>query len=591
MAKKIKKHIIRSMPLFLILSLLFSSTVVGLTFNFNFNKLVNKNLEEGILSPEVHAVDMASTTVTVQNAAPTFTGFPAESPASTSTSPVNVGYNLTFVATANDIETNDFYLLVCATDSASPGAGGAAPSCGGTQFCVSGATASDDQASCTYAVVDPAAETDDWYAFVCDNHGTEADCSLSSQGASPNIGDNSSPFYVNHASTFTAVATTDDNKDPGDTYTITATVTDNDVTGGADVLSLYVCSTDSWATSTGCAGIEYCTATSTSPDISCDTFATTTVARDGSYNYYAFVKDWHEMPATGNSRTSTYTVNNVAPIVTGVELNSTNDIYLNFKGEAEYVASTTSVSISDYNGCEDLSYATSSIYWSSATNLENCAPDDDDCYQIASVNCVLDSSTCTGYSDPTVTYTCTTSIAYHAIPTDATGGNPNSATYWLGGISVFDDDGARGVGTSTADVVDVITLNSLLITETEIPYGSVKGGQNTGTYNATTTVENAGNCPIDSDVEGTNMDRNGGGGTIGDWQQEFDLANFTYGAGTYHLSSTTAELVDVVAVKPTTATPDVSDQVYWGIGIPGGTLSGDYAGMNTFSAVVDASDW
>lgn len=582
------------MPLFMILSLLTSSTVIGFTFNFNFNNLVSKDSQESVLSQVAYAADMASTTVTVRNAAPTFTIQPAENPVSTSSSPVNVGYNIDFVATANDIEDNNYYLIVCATDSVSPGEDGAAPSCGGDEFCVSGAVASDGEASCTYAVVDSGSETDDWYAFVCDDHSTEADCSGSSQGAAPGTGDSSSPFYINHAPVFSLVLTTDDDKDPGQTYTITASVLDGDVADEPDELHLYVCNSNSWATSTGCADLEYCHATSTSADVSCDTFATTTPAKDGTYGYYAFVKDWHEMPATGNSQVSTYSVNNVAPTVGSVILNSGDNIILNFKDEDEYIASTTSVSISDNNGCSDISsggaYATSSIYWSSATSSENCVADDDDCYQIGSASCVLDVSSCTGYDDPTVTYTCTTTLAFHAIPTDDSTNNPNSGTNWLAGISIFDDDGARGVGTTSLGV-EIETLTSLEITETEIPYGTIKGGQDSGAYNATTTVVNAGNSPLDSEIEGTDMNRSGGGGVIRESNQEFGLSNFVYGFGTYTLSSTTPDVVDITAPKPQTSQIDVSDQIFWGIGIPGGTLSGDYSGMNTFTAALDESNW
>ncbi len=590
MAKKIKKHIIKSMPVFVILSLVISTLTLGIGFNFNFDKLLYKNARQGLFSPEeVKAQnDTASTTVTVKNAAPTFTTEPAESPASTSTSPVNVGYSLTFTATANDVEGNDYYLIVCDSDSVSATNGGA-PTCGGTQFCVSSQTSSDSQATCVYSsVADPGAETDEWYAFVCDNHATEADCSSASQGANPGVGDDSSPFYVNHAPVFTAVITSDDNKDPGGTFTVTASTTDSDVEGGADVLSLYVCNTLGWATSTGCTGDQLCMGTSTSPNISCS-FATSTPAADGSYTYYAYVKDWHEMPATGNYRSSTYTVNNVAPTVGAVTLNGGSDITLNMRGMDEVIATTTSVSIQDNNGCADIDHATGTVYWSNATGANNCSADDDDCYQIAQTACTMVSSSCSGSGDATVTYNCVTTMAYHAIPTDNSTGNPNSGTNWLAAITVFDDNGESGTGT-TSSGVDVITTTALEVTETEIPYGSIKSGQDSGDRNATTTIVNYGNSPLDTDVSGTDMNRNAGGDLIPVNNQEYNLSNFTYGSGT-DLSSTTPATVDVVASKPTTAQPDVSDQIFWGIGVPGGTLSGDYTGTNTFTAALDSSDW
>jgi len=580
MTKIIKRKIKKSFPGLLIVILL-SSTVSGLFFSLDFGVKIsfeNRKVDIDFNLPIAEAQDdTATTSVTVKNAPPEFTTQTAESPSSTSTSPINVGDEISFQATASDDEGNQYYLIVCSSVGATAGAGGAAPSCTGTEFCVSDATNADSQASCDYAVVDPGAESDEWYSYVCDNHASEAECSDSySQGIAPGAGDDSSPFYVNHAPSLTAVATSDDNKAPGADFQITASVTDTDVSGGADVLELFVCSTDSWATSTGCTANQICYATSTSADVTC-TGSTTIPTVDQAYTYYAFVKDWHEMPATGNSQTSTYTITNVLPAVGGVDLNDGNDIILNLKGAIAKTVTATSTTLTDNNGCTDIVNATSTVYWSGVTGGASCAADPDNCYQIT---CTAVVGSCTGDSDLDMEYVCTADLAFHAVPTTDIN-NPYDGDNWLATIRAFDEVGS-GAGTS-ASGAEVVTLLGLDVSQGTIPYGTVRSGQDTGATNATTTLVNYGNVPIDSDVVVDDMAQSGVD-YIDATEQEFDLNNFSYGAGSYSIASTSSQLIDVVVARPTSSA-DIDDDIYWGINIPSGKPSGDYYGENTFTVV------
>ncbi len=585
MSKIIKRKIRRSMPWLIIISLI-SLMVSGAIFNFNISvhKNINSKLSLQINIKQAEAQnDTASTTVTVRNAPPAFTVDPAETPASTSTSPINVGGSISFVATADDPENNDYYLIVCDSDSVIASTTGGPPTCGGTTFCVSGLTTDETQANCTYTnLVDPGAETDDWYAFVCDNHATEADCSSANQGVAPNISASSSPLYVNHAPTFNYVYTSDNNKDPGGTFTITASTTDSDVLGGQDVLYLYVCSTDSWSTSTGCTATEFCSGTSTSPNIDCS-FSTSTPAPDGDWTYYAFVMDQHYFASPGNSQNNTYTVNNVSPQVSNVQLNSGNDIILNMRGAPETVVVASST-VTDNNGCADIVDATSTMYLSSVAGGANCTADDNNCYQIANTSCMI-----TNCSGAIANVICSTTFAFYAVPTDAAlTGNPNAADSWLAKITAY-DEALRGASTTNTGI-DVNGTTALEVTQTEIAYGTIQAGQNTGTSTATTTVINYGNTPVNSDVIGDDMLKDAvGPDYIGANNQEFALSYFLYGAGT-SLSSTTAQTIDIDAARPT-STSDVSDNIFWGIGVPVGVPSGDYYGENTFTAAFDSTGW
>jgi len=562
----------------------------------------DKGLEVNFKTHEAVAQDdTATTSVEVRNAPPEFVDDPAEaaalahqgSPFSTSSSPVNVGEKIRFTTTASDAESNDYQLVVCSSDAITPDAnGGGNHSCDDVTFCQSGwesaNTTGGDQASCEYNVTDPGAESDEWYAFVCDNHATQADCSPANQGSAPGTGDDSSPFYVNHSPNFTYTHTSDDYKDPGGTFTVTASSTDSDTADQADEMYMYVCSTDSWATSTGCTADEWCSGTSTTDSIDCS-FSTTTPAVDGEWDYHVFVKDWHEFAAPDNSRSSTYTVNNVAPQVSSVSLNEGSNITLNMRGMPEVEVSTTGT-LSDNNACTDITQATSSIYWSSATGAYNCAADDDECYQVGAVDCALESGTCDGTTDANSSYTCTTTMAYHAIPTADASGNPNGSTDWLGAIKAFDDDSATHTATSGVSV-DVQMTSALHVGEDEVPYGVVRGGMDTGDNNATTTTWNYGNAPLDNEIEGTHMIKDDASGEqIEVWNQTYATSTFTY-PGDWTLTSTTSPQRDLNAPRPTTDTIDVNDEMYWGIQIPAGKSSGNYYGSTTFRAALDNDGW
>lgn len=582
MAKIIKKQIWKTLPYFMIFSLVMSSAIGGVVFNFDFKlvKSENNNLNLEISMPRVQA-DTASTTVTVRNAPPAFSVEPEEYPVSTSTSPINVGDGISFIATADDPEGHSYYLLICSSAAASPDAGGGEPTCDDTQFCVSGLTADETETSCLYEVVDPGSETQEWYAYVCDNHASEADCNeVASQGPSPQTGDSSSPFYVNHAPTINAVSTTLDNQAPGGTFGFTATSTDNDVMGGDDVLTLFICDTNSWATSTGCAGTELCNATGTD-DIYCE-WTDTAPTVDQAYNYWAFVVDDNDMPASNNSLTNNYTIINVAPIVTGVYLvpNDGSDILLNLKEAPATTVIASSTTISDPNGCADLVSASSTIYWSNVVGEYDCAANDDNCYYIPSVDCSI-----TNCSGAQATVTCDTTLEHFARPTDASSDVP--ATTWIAAIRVF-DEALSGIGTTTVGT-DVKTNTALDVTEATIPYGIIQAGQNSGTSTATTTVINFGNSPLDVELYGTDMTK--APDSIGIEFQEHSLsAYFLYGTGTNATSTMSIDIEDIITPRPTSLT-NVYDNVYWGIQIPSGTPSGDYGGINTFSANLDASDW
>jgi hypothetical protein len=582
MSSKIKKQIKKSMPWFLIINLVLSTMVAGFVFNFNFNvfQKIGKNLEISFSESEANA-KTATTTVEVLNAPPYFTVDASENPFSTSTSPINVGSNISFNATAVDPEGQQYYFIVCPTNFVNPVNGGS-PTCAAQAICTSVLINSSAQASCAYNnISDPSSETQDWYAFVCDAHSSEADCSTVNQGSQPNILASSSPYYINHAPHLNTLITTVDNQDPGGTFTVSASSSDPDVARGSEIMHLDVCQTNSWSAAAGCT-TPLCPlgATGTAPTISCN-FATTTPAKDGTYTYWGFLTDAFDMTATENPRNTSYTVNNVRPTTTSVVINGSANITPNLKNAPKYVASSTSTII-DFNGCSDILSATSSIYFSAVANEQNCTADNNNCYQMASTSCSQTPGSCTYLTDgidTDATYTCTTTIEFYAMSTDDAAGNPRSANKWLAGVTGY-DEALNGTATS-ASGVEMVTTTGLDLSEDTIPYGSLKAGTNSGPYNATTTVINFGNSPLDAQVYGTNMTSTTTASIMLIGNQQHKLSTFSYGTGIPCASSTAAADYELTQIdRPTTST-NVVRPIYWGINIPSNIFSGQYTGINT----------
>ena len=129
----------------------------------------------------------------VNNVAPSFTAGPSDSGSSAAT-PTNVGSNVTFTATATDQNGEQYYLIICKTNTVYPG-DNTEPGCQIGQFwAVSGATNSDAEATAFHQAVIEDPESNAWYGFVCDKVVGGGLCSAWSQGT----GDNGSPFEVNH---------------------------------------------------------------------------------------------------------------------------------------------------------------------------------------------------------------------------------------------------------------------------------------------------------------------------------------------------------------------------------------------------------
>jgi len=558
MAKEIKKSF----------SLFFIFILIGILINLNFD------FRPKIL--EVRA-DQATTQVAVANVPPTFTVDPYEDPASWSggsnggEGPTNAGDNVTFKATASDDNGDQWKLLVCKTNqvNGTDCQGGAS-----NRWCQSDYVNSGSQASCSYTTSDSDAQSNDWWAFACDSQS----CSSPSQGS----GNSGSPFKVNHRPTFTA-ATNDSPRDPGQSVTWTATASDPDDDTYQDKIKLYVCATSGFNPSSGCTGTQLCASDWVTSNPSCS-YEIPVPTQDTTYNAYVYVIDWHTFAASGDQQGAniSYTVNNVAPVVSNVTLNGGNDINLTEGTSTDVVITAT---VSDNNGCQDIQDVKTSVYrsgigWSGCN--ESGEHNDNYCYAL--INCTVTSGSCTGPNDVDANYTCTVSIWYHADPTDV--GTQYPDENWKNTVIAYDE--ALSGYTEIQTGVEMISLVALDVTDS-IDYGTLIPGQ-ANDSDKIATVTATGNCGLDVEYSGTDMTSNGNSIPVS--QQKYDLTGGkAWESMDYTLSNTPTER-ELNCAKTTNRNNPATKNTYFRIKIPQTQPSGNYSGTNTFGAVKgEPNEW
>ena len=515
-----------------------------------------------------------TTTVTVGNSAPQITVAPAENPISSTSTPTSPGTAISFSATATDSNGENYYLVICSSDSVTPGTSGGAPTCGGTQYCVSSSTASGDIASCSYATKATDPYTNEWFAFVCDANTTLSACSGSSQGS----GDSGSPFIVNHAPTFTAISNNSP-RDPGTSVTWTATASD---TTDGNTVKLLVCKTQAMADGV-CTGGSWCTSSSVASNPTCS-YSIPVPTADGANNAYVYIVDQFNTAATGTTQgsNSPFTVNNVAPTVSNVTLNGGSAINLE-AGTTKSVPVTAT--ITDNNGCTspEISSAVAYVYRSAITYTGcDTSGEGDPNYCYPEIAC--SAGTCSGTN---VTYTCSVPMQYYADPTDANNVATSFATQnWLATVKATDNNNASG-NTTIGTGVEVNSLAAFNITSA-IDYGNLGAGETSSSLDKEVRTTPTGNVPLDQTHLGSQMCTNyptcTGGTPIAVNRQRYSLTQgASYSSGT--ALSATATDVNLNVPKVTSSTV-ATRSTWWGISIDLGTLPGVYNGVNTITSKI-----
>jgi hypothetical protein len=580
----------------------------------------------------------ASTSLQVLNTPPTFVIEPFEVTPSSTTTPTNSGDVITWSATGNDANGAPYYLLVCDSNVAPNPTNSGAPTCGGgaVQWGVSVATPSDDPATVSTTTVEaaPFAESNDWYAWVCDGDPTQAECSPApSQGLVLSAA-SSSPFNMNSRPTLTS-ATPAGAINPGDTLTFTSVSSDPDSDPAADNLFLVVCANPGdYNTTTNTCDANFIASTtgSQTDDVNAAT-GTASILRDGTRSAHAFLVDQHGHEALGSGENVDYTVNNVAPtIVSGdVVLNGGTDIILSNAAAGETTGLTLDFTVTDANSCmnesdtpgSEISGIQAAIYRTSVGTSTGggCNPTDSTynpnfCYEssqapaVWNLNCTATTTSCTGPTDDTIIYECTFPLWFLADPTDD---GPHVADSWSAAVAGIDDQFATSSLTEGDTPVPLISAPYFSLVTAEIPYGGLAPGEGFTTLGvreedggaATTTIQNIGNTGLDQELDGSAMCPTfvstssdcslAGTSTVFAQSQRFGASAVPYlDAASFVLPTTSVgspAFLDLNVIETTATSTFAEGLTYWGIEVPSAvTVAGTYTGLNTFYIRTDA-DW
>jgi hypothetical protein len=257
-----------------------------------------------------------------------------------------------------------------------------------------------------------------------------------------------------------------------------------------------------------------------------------------------------------------------APFMMNLLLNNGDPISLT-EGATTTVYATSTVT--DFNGWEDIAFATSTFYRSTVSGGAQCTLDENNCYQAL---CTF--SQCSGDQ---CLMTCQADLQYLAEPTDA---DPFDTDYWVADVHLQDSTGLFENASST---VDLYTLRGISIETAGIDFGALEVGQ-TSTTTAQTTFANTGNSPIDVELYGDDL--TGNTDSIPVNSQKVATTTFAYASCAICQSLTgtieTAVSFDVDLPKPTSTSTPVTDDLFWGIEIPTGTAVESYSGTNYIEA-------
>jgi len=255
--------------------------------------------------------------------------------------------------------------------------------------------------------------------------------------------------------------------------------------------------------------------------------------------------------------TSSVGVGNTIPVASAVQLNNDADIVL-----LEYTTKSVNVTstVTDNNGCADLTKATMALYKDGIACATTTDADNDDCYFYEDTT---PTDWCTGTST-SGTFTHSFDVQYYA--------DPNAT--WTVKIIPYDES------TGTEDT-DSEALNELLSLNVSSPISypaTFAGATSSGTGSIATTTD-TGNVACDVNISGTTMSCDGRG-TIPIANQEYATSTFSYGAGTDLSGDATAWNLDL----PTPEYPGVpvTAPTYWHVEVPTGS-EGTCSGTNTFT--------
>jgi len=275
---------------------------------------------------------------------------------------------------------------------------------------------------------------------------------------------------------------------------------------------------------------------------------------------------------------TTVIVGNASPIVTAVTLNNGGTITLTPNATT---AISVAATITDYNGCTDITGGTSTILvYRSGITSSTCltTANNQNCYIATTFTA---SSSC---SAGTQNVTSTFGIYYFADSTNGASSSYSSQT-WM--ATVIFKDPTNATGSADSSGVELNVLTALNVTTSSINYGTVPANTNTGSTNQLATSTNAGNSTTTLKISAISTLTNGSN-SISTSSQHYATSSFTYG-GVEQLLQETATDVSGSTMAIPTSTTDVTKTTYWGLAVPPATATGTYTGVNLFTSAWSSS--
>jgi hypothetical protein len=561
----------------------------------------------------------ATTSVTVLNTPPNWaTGGDAEEAAeSSAANPTNVGVAVGWTGTATDPNAESYFLVICKDSTAPTPHAGSAPTCNGTgQWAVSALTSSDTAATASYTAIAGNPETNDWYAFICDQNAFNPKCNATyKQGTGSTV----SPFIVNHRPLFTVYAD-DSAKLPGELVTWTTTASDSDSVGGNDQVTLFVCKSNDFDGTACGAGGTYCTNGPVASNPTCN-FSLESVKQDKNYTAYGYVIDTHNFAASGGSHgtDSVITVSNATPTISAasVSLLDTDEAggLALMTESGQTTGFKVKFTVEDNNSClnassgNEIASSIINVYRSGVTQASCQIGGDYDatkCYPAAvggatwNISCSQDGGSCSGASDPDATWTCLFPLWFVADPTD--GASATDTQYydqnWLASVQVTDDNSAVSSLVEGSTGNEALSFLGYALNTATIPYGSLEPGQRTDPIAATTNVSATGNVGLDETLYSSNMCTayptcpGNPQDTVGPANQRYAASSVAFDSATQAVANPGAEF-EINVPKSTNTGAPASSNTFWGIEIPSAiTLAGDYTGLNGIIGITgEAQSW
>ncbi len=600
-----------------IVTALSALTVFLFAFIINFGKAELQKVE-------AQGNGTATTTLTVLNTPPQWISGQEgqEEFESSTTTPTNSTYEISWVGTASDSNGAPYFMIICSNNATpTPGyststLGTVPPACaGGTQWGVSTSTLSGSRArvATTTTETTPFAESNTWYAWVCDDDPILPRCSGTySQGVAAT---NTSPFNVNRRPVFSNFSNSSP-AEPGQNVTFYSTSTDPD-TADDDLLYLVVCSSNTFSTTTlQCDPGDKIASTTIGSFVNATTATSLpSIIQDTNYNAYGFLYDQHGHVASGGAQGTNvpFTVSNVAPRVLGgdITLNQGADITLSVPG-GQTTGFRLDFQIADANSCDAVGggsadeitgyvasvfrngVGTSTCDGSAGSyNANSCYPSGVSA-STWNLACTASTTSCTGATDDTMLFNCTFPVWFIADPTD--GAITNTPFYdqkWSAGVAGVDDDNATGTMATSSIDVELISLVAIDMLTSQIAYTDLEPGTQMSNLTSSSSLRVLGNTGLNQLLGGDSMCGTyspnspcqvSATSTIPQSEQRYGTSTITYASGAILQPTSTPATLLIQIPKPTsTSTPTVG-VTYWGVAVPASiTLAGSYTGQNTFT--------